>query len=161
MDGMRALFGLCFCVITPSAVPVAARTLLCYAQRGGKLMFFLPQRGFLTRLSVIAAAALYCTACGARLDGGIYAGGTGEFTLKTTLLPNMSRLLKSLSQDGGDAAVLNADALGKTFSAMPGIESASLVNTAPGSLEGRIKVSDIAAFLNRSPPASQNAASWE
>jgi hypothetical protein len=101
---------------------------------------------------------LSAVSCSARLDGEIHSDGRMEFTLKSTLLPNMSRLLKSFSANSGgqifDAAMIN-----RNFASMPGIESSALRSVGQDGLEGRIVVASMTGLLEHSSEtfASKNA----
>ncbi|MDR0683817.1 MAG: hypothetical protein LBF83_01630 [Spirochaetaceae bacterium] len=88
-----------------------------------------------------------CVSCGARLDGEIHSDSRAEFTLKSALLPNMERLLTSLSEKGG-GPVFDAALLNRSFAAIQGVEASALRNTGQGGLEGGIVISSMARFLN-------------
>ncbi|MDR2795868.1 MAG: hypothetical protein LBB47_04060 [Spirochaetaceae bacterium] len=92
---------------------------------------------------------LSCVSCGARLDGEFHSDGRTEFTLKSTLFPGASRLLKGLAANSGGGPVFDAALLNRNFAAISGIESSTLRNTGEDGIEGGIVVASITQFLTR------------
>jgi hypothetical protein len=98
---------------------------------------------------------LSAVSCSARLDGEFHSDGRAEFTLKSALLPNMSRLLKSFSANSGgqifDVALIN-----RNFAAMPGVESSALRSARASELEGRIVVASMTRLLEHAALTSKS-----
>jgi hypothetical protein len=101
---------------------------------------------------------LSAVSCGASLDGEIHSDGRAEFTLKSALLPNMSRLLKSFSANSG-GQIFDVVLMNRNFASMPGVESSALRSAAQNELEGRIVVASMTRFLEHASEtsASKNA----
>jgi len=92
------------------------------------------------------------SSCSARVDGVVKEGGAAVLTLKTSLAPRTSALIRSLKNfmgEGADGPVLDGEAMGRSMAAAPGIGSVSLVNTGPSALEGSISISNVGNFLAR------------
>ncbi|MDR3191597.1 MAG: hypothetical protein LBT87_00865 [Treponema sp.] len=90
------------------------------------------------------------SSCAARISGELRQGGAANFTVSTGLEPRMSSLIRSFAaMAGGEAGarVLNGEALSRSLSAAPGVESAVLRNTGPAALEGPVKITNIRDFL--------------
>ncbi|MDR0450251.1 MAG: hypothetical protein LBH26_03200, partial [Treponema sp.] len=91
------------------------------------------------------------SSCAARISGELKRGGAGDFTLSTSLEPRISSLIRSFAaMAGGDAAgapALSGEAISRSLSAAPGVESANLRNTGPVALEGPVKITNIRDFL--------------
>jgi hypothetical protein len=92
------------------------------------------------------------SACTARIQGALDAGGGGEFTVSTALEPRMSTLIRSLSKAGGDrppgAPVLDGPAIARSMEKAPGVTAVSLRNTAPAVIDGSIRISRLGDFLS-------------
>jgi hypothetical protein len=102
-------------------------------------------------LCLIVPSAVF-SSCAARISGELKRGGAGDFTVSTNLEPRVSSLIRSFAAmaGGGTAAgapVLNGEAISRSLSAAPGVESAGLRNTGPVSLEGPVKITNIQDFL--------------
>ena len=90
------------------------------------------------------------TSCSAGITGAVRGGGTAEISVQASLGPRTLALMKNLKGfmgDESDAPMLNADTIGRSLTAAPGIRSASLRNTSLSALEGTISVSDLGNFL--------------
>jgi hypothetical protein len=91
------------------------------------------------------------SACTARIQGALDAGGGGEFTVSTALEPRMSVLIRSLSKAGGgqspDAPVLDGPAIARSMGKAPGVAAVSFRNTAPAAIDGSVRISRLADFL--------------
>jgi hypothetical protein len=63
----------------------------------------------------------------------------------------MASLIRSLSEAGGQAAgsILDGPAIAQSMSAAPGVASATLKNTSPSAVEGRVVISNINEFIVR------------
>ncbi|MDR2803301.1 MAG: hypothetical protein LBB22_03305 [Treponema sp.] len=93
-----------------------------------------------------------CISCSTRIDGEIHSNGSAGLKLSSILLPNISRLLKTLAVNGGSAneiPVLDAGLLNKAIARITGVETAALRNTAADSVDGRIAISSLSIFLGR------------
>jgi hypothetical protein len=91
------------------------------------------------------------SSCAARISGELKRGGSGDFTVSTGLEPRISSLIRSFAAMAGggsaEAPVLNGQAISRSMSAAPGVESADLRNTGPVALEGPVKITNIGDFL--------------
>ncbi|MDR2028061.1 MAG: hypothetical protein LBP93_00840 [Treponema sp.] len=90
------------------------------------------------------------SSCAARISGELKRGGAGDFTVSTNLEPRLSSLIRGFAAmaDGeAGAPVLNGEAISRSMSAAPGVESAALRNTGPVALEGPVKITNIRDFL--------------
>jgi hypothetical protein len=101
-------------------------------------------------LCLLVPFALF-SSCAARISGELKRGGSGDFTLSTSLEPRMFSLIRSFAAVGGGgtagAPALNGQAISRSMSAAPGVESADLRNTGPAALEGPVKITNIRDFL--------------
>jgi hypothetical protein len=99
----------------------------------------------------MALVLFTCSACTARIQGALDAGGGGEFTVSTALEPKMSTLIRSLSRAGGKpspgAPVLDGPAIARSMEKAPGVAAVFLRNTAPAAIDGFIRISRLADFL--------------
>ncbi|GHU64201.1 hypothetical protein FACS189447_00480 [Spirochaetia bacterium] len=90
-------------------------------------------------------------ACSARIEGSLKQGGSADLTLKTSLEPRMTSLIKSfqsiMGPSGSAELILDGQGIGKSMAAAPGIASVSLKNTAPAAIEGTVGVSKAGDFL--------------
>jgi hypothetical protein len=94
--------------------------------------------------------------CTARIDGNITANGSAVMTINMSLGQRMTALIKSMSAVGGQAAaggqeniqILDGQAISKSMSGAPGIDSVSLKNTSQTAVDGQVKISKMNLFLN-------------
>jgi hypothetical protein len=101
-------------------------------------------------LFLIPLLALFFS-CSARIDGVVREGGGAELSLKMSLEPRTTALIRSLQGFMGEAtgaAILDGAAIGRSMAAAPGIRSISLINTGPAALEGTISISNVGDFLS-------------
>jgi len=103
----------------------------------------------------IFAAIFTLFSCTAKIDGNITANGSAVMTVNMSLGQRMTALIKSLSALNGQAAsgqeniqILDGQAISKSMSGSPGIDSVSLKNTSQSALDGQIKISKINLFLS-------------
>jgi len=88
--------------------------------------------------------------CSARIDGAVREGGAAEISLKTSLGPRTAALIGTLRSFMGASAegpILDGGAISLSLAAAPGIDSVSLKNTSPTSLEGDISITNVGDFL--------------
>jgi hypothetical protein len=101
-------------------------------------------------LCLVLSFAVF-SSCAARISGELRRGGVGDFTVSTSLEPRISSLIRSFAAmaGGGEAGapVLNGEAISRSLSIAPGVESAGLRNTGPAALEGPVKIANIRDFL--------------
>jgi len=88
--------------------------------------------------------------CTAKIDGNITASGPAVVTLSMSLGQRMTSLIKSMAAAGGqeNIQVLDGQAISKSMSGSPGIDTVSLKNTSPSAIDGQIKISKINLFLS-------------
>jgi hypothetical protein len=108
------------------------------------------QKGFCQGLCLVLSFAVF-SSCAARISGELRQGGAGDFTVSASLEPRMSSLIRSFAAMAGgggtEAPVLNGQAVSRSLSVAPGVESAALGNTGPAALEGPVKIANIRDFL--------------
>ena len=98
---------------------------------------------------------LLAFSCSAGIDGVLMEGGAAEITVKTSLEPRTSALIRSIRGflgESADAPILDGAAIGRSIAAAPGIRSVSLKNTAPAALDGSFSVSNVNDFLSSGSP---------
>ena len=98
---------------------------------------------------IIPFAGILCS-CSASIDGVVREGGAAGITLKTSLEPRTTALIRSLKGFMGEApgaSILDGPAMGRSLAAAPGIQSAALKNSSPSALEGTIAISNAGDFL--------------
>jgi len=88
--------------------------------------------------------------CTAKIDGNITATGSAVVTLNMSIGQRMTALIKSLAAAGGreNIQVLDGQAISKSMSGSPGIDTVLLKNTSPSAIGGQIKISKINLFLS-------------
>ena len=99
---------------------------------------------------LLASIVMVFIACSARIDGVVREGGAGDLTLKASLAPRTSALIRSLRSFMGDDSnmpVLDGKAIGQSMAVMPGMKAVALSNTSPEALEGSIVVANLGDFL--------------
>jgi hypothetical protein len=104
----------------------------------------------ITRLILCAFFTVGLFSCTARIDGIINEGGSAEISLRTSLEPRTLALIRSLKGFMGDDSnlpVLDGEAISRSAASAPGIRSISLKNINPSSVEGKISISHVGAFL--------------
>lgn len=97
------------------------------------------------------------SSCFAEIGGTLMVGGAAELTLKTTMGPRTTLLVRSLRSfmgSGGNAPILDAAAISRSMALASGVKAVSLKNTSPEAMEGNISLSNIGDFL--SSPESGN-----
>ena len=90
-------------------------------------------------------------ACSARIEGLVREGGEAEISLKTSLEPRTTSLLRSLRGFMGEASsppILDGESISRSMAAAPGIRAVSLKNTGQETLEGTILISQVGDFLS-------------
>ena len=88
--------------------------------------------------------------CAAGIEGEVREGGAVDLSLKTSLGPRMSSLIRSLRGFMGDTAdvpMLDGNSISQSMAASPGVQAVSLKNTGPSALEGTISISKVEDFL--------------
>ncbi|GHV60482.1 hypothetical protein AGMMS49587_01890 [Spirochaetia bacterium] len=107
------------------------------------------KRGILLIL-FFAGVLLSFPSCTANISGRLDTGGSGEFSVSTSLGNRMAALLRSLSGatgSGGGEFTLSGPVIAKSMADAPGVASVSFRNTGPFALEGAIKIAKIGDFL--------------
>ncbi|MDR0314264.1 MAG: hypothetical protein LBI14_11805 [Treponema sp.] len=98
-------------------------------------------------------AALIFASCTSQINGALREGGSADLTIQASLEPRMSTLIRSLNAMAGkaqDSLLLDGASMSRSIAASPGVGSASLQNTGPAALEGRVVVSRVGDFLSSS-----------
>lgn len=91
--------------------------------------------------------------CAATLNGSLAVNGSGDLSLRASLEPRMSALIRSFAAVslGAEAArnrpVIDGPAIARSMAAAPGITEVSFTNTGPSAIEGPIKISRMDEFL--------------
>jgi len=120
--------------------------------------FFIKKSGILP----LIAAIFTFFSCTAKIDGNISANGSAVMTVNMSLGQRMTALIKSMAALGGQAAmggqatvggqeniqILDGQAISKSMSGSPGIDSVSLKNTSQSAIDGQIKISKMNLFLS-------------
>jgi hypothetical protein len=90
--------------------------------------------------------------CSGRVEGSLHADGAADLSLRASLEPRMSGLIRSLSRlnSGSDTGevILNGPAIASSMSAAPGIKTVSFHNINPTTIEGTISIVQVNAFLS-------------
>jgi hypothetical protein len=91
------------------------------------------------------------SSCAARINGPLYADGSGEFNITASLEPRTAGLIGRLSAFTGTPSannlMLDGEAIALSMSRAPGIKSVLFSNSAPVAIEGQIQISKIDEFL--------------
>ena len=92
---------------------------------------------------------LIFSSCAARIDGSLSGDGSAVLSVSMSLEPRITSLIRSLSAAGGQAGgnILDGNVIAQSMSGAPGIASVTFRNTAPASIEGQIKISNVNEFL--------------
>jgi hypothetical protein len=89
--------------------------------------------------------------CSARIAGTLGEDGSADVTVRATMGPRMSALIRSISQVSSaadpDAPVIDGPHIASSLSVAPGVRSAAFRNTSPSIIEGTISIAQIASFL--------------
>ncbi|MDR1251225.1 MAG: hypothetical protein LBK62_03560 [Treponema sp.] len=89
--------------------------------------------------------------CAARINGALQETGRATLLISASLQPRMTALIRSLSAAVDSAPanrpVLDGEAIARSMSAAPGIDSVSFGNTGPAAIEGPVRISRIGDFL--------------
>jgi len=98
----------------------------------------------------VFSAVFTLFSCTARIDGNITANGSAVMTVNMSIGQRMTALIKSMAAAGGqeNIQILNGQAISKSMSQAPGIDSVSLKNTSQTAVDGQVKISKINLFLN-------------
>jgi hypothetical protein len=106
------------------------------------------------KLILFSVLGIIRNSCAARIVGSVKQGGAADLTLKTSLEPRMTSLIKSFQSimgggplTGSAELILDGQTIGRSMAAAPGIASVSLKNTAPAAIEGTVEVSRAGDFL--------------
>jgi len=102
---------------------------------------------FYVSMFLVISAFFSCTA---KIDGNIDVNGSAVLTVNMSLGQRMTALIKSMAAAGGheNIQILDGQAISKSMSGSPGIESVSLKNTSQTAIDGQIKISKMNLFLN-------------
>jgi hypothetical protein len=97
---------------------------------------------------------LFFTSCAAQISGSLKGDGQADLNIYAALEPRMTALIRGLSMASGmlqpgamPAPILDGPAISASMSAAPGVASVSFKNTAPGAIEGPLKITRIGDFL--------------
>jgi len=98
----------------------------------------------------VFSAILTLFSCTARIDGNITANGSAVMTVNMSLGQRMTALIRSMAAAGGqeNIQILDGQAISKSMSQAPGIDSVSLKNTSQTAVDGQVKISKMNLFLN-------------
>ena len=98
----------------------------------------------------VFSAILTFFSCTARIDGNITANGSAVMTVNMSLGQRMTALIRSMAAAGGqeNIQILDGQAISKSMSQAPGIDSVSLKNTSQTAVDGQVKISKMNLFLN-------------
>jgi len=110
-------------------------------------------RNFSIKKSIILplfVAIFTLFSCTARIDGNITANGSAVMTVNMSLGQRMTALIKSIANASGqeNVQILDGQAISRSMSQSPGIDSVSLKNTSQSAIDGQIKISKINLFLS-------------
>jgi len=96
--------------------------------------------------------AFALSSCTARIDGNINVNGSAVLSVNVSIGQRAAALIRSLAAAGGQESsqILDGQALSKSLSQSPGIESVSFKNTSQTAIDGQIKISNINLFLTES-----------
>jgi hypothetical protein len=99
-------------------------------------------------LMFLAVPAFF--SCTAKIDGNIDANGSAVLNVNMSIGQRMTALIKAMAAAGGQETVqiLDGQAISKSMSGSPGIDSVSLKNTSQSAIDGQIKISKINLFLS-------------
>ncbi|MDR3191549.1 MAG: hypothetical protein LBT87_00615, partial [Treponema sp.] len=103
-------------------------------------------------LSVILFQVFFVS-CAASINGSLAINGSGDLSIRASLAPRMSALIRSFAAVslGAEAArnrpVIDGPAIARSMASAPGIAEVSFTNTGPSAIEGPIKISRIDEFL--------------
>ena len=98
--------------------------------------------------AALSMAAL--ASCSAGIEAVVREGGAAEISLKTSLEPRTTALIRSLRAfmgEAADAPVLDGPAMSASLALLPGVRAVSLKNTGPSGLDGTISISNVGNFL--------------
>ena len=90
------------------------------------------------------------SSCLTEIGGAVRPGGSAELTLKTTMGPRTTALIRSLrtfSGEGANAPILDGPSIARSMAVAPGVRAVALVNTSSEAMEGGISISNIGDFL--------------
>jgi hypothetical protein len=101
-------------------------------------------------VSLLVMCALFAS-CSARIEGSLKADASAELSLRASIEPGMTALIRSFSRVSGNTnagqPVIDGPAMARSFSVAPGIRAATFRNTSPSVIEGTISVSRIGDVL--------------
>ena len=96
-----------------------------------------------------------CTSCASQISGALKGDGQADLNIYAALEPRMTALIRGLSIASGMtqpgaamAPILDGPAIAASMSSAPGVASVSFKNTAPGAIEGPLRISRIGDFLS-------------
>jgi len=93
---------------------------------------------------------LVFASCATQIVGSLEADGRANLHINAALQPRMTALLTAFAAAAGmapGAPLLDGPAISESMAHAPGIDSVSLANTSPVSIDGRVGVSRIGDFL--------------
>lgn len=89
--------------------------------------------------------------CSARIEGVIHENGSADVSVRASLSPKTSALLRSFSPNldslNPDAFLIDGASIGTSASAAPGVRSAQFRNIDPVTIEGSVEIDKIDDFL--------------
>ncbi len=116
------------------------------------MSFFLRRKGLRKAVFVLLTfcIAFFQLSCAARINGSLAEDGSASIFLNISLEPRITSLIRTFQEAGGqeEGLVLDGAAISQSMAAAPGIESVSLKNISPSSLEGTVNISKINEFLS-------------
>jgi len=88
--------------------------------------------------------------CTAKIDGNIDANGSAVLSVNMSIGQRMTALIRAMAAAGGQETIqiLDGQAISKSMSQSPGIDTVSLKNTSQSAINGQIKISKINLFLS-------------
>ena len=127
-----------------SIIKIAKTFIFCYN-------YFMKKIIFLTLSGIILLFS-----CSSQVNGVLKEGGAADLSMKASLAPSMTNIIRSLKMVMDSTGLGNSDTdqildgptMSRSMETSPGVDSVKLVNTGPAALEGTIIISKVEDFLS-------------
>ena len=103
------------------------------------------------KLIPLLLISLLFLSCSSQLKGVLREGGSADLTIRASIEPKMSSLIRSLKAvmgNPGSDLILDGSSISRSMGSSPGVKTAKFVNINPSELEGTIEISRIEDFLS-------------